>query len=349
MGTQEHRGAERRPVRIVAHHEEDPMTGNVAWLFPGQGSQAVGMARSLSESWTAAREVLVLAEATYAGPLMRIMFDGPAEALQATVTTQPAIVGASLAALAAVREAWQGRHGSDLPDPALVAGHSVGEFSALAASGATDFATALRLTCERARLMQWAAEGNPGTMAAVLGLDVDRVDEVCAEARATIPGSYVTVANHNSSAPSQVVIAGDQAGVDLATEKCKAAGARRVVPLVVGGAFHSPAMAPAREGLARAVSMAVVGEARVPLVANVTGRAIRRQREVRDELSEQVTSRVRWAESMATLASAGCVRFIEFGAGAVLSGLVQRAVPGAQVIQVGDAEGVARAVEWLEQ
>lgn len=248
-----------------------------------------------------------------------------------------------------MREAWQGRHGSDLPDPALVAGHSVGEFSALAASGATDFATALRLTCERARLMQWAAEGNPGTMAAVLGLDVDRVDEVCAEARATIPRSYVTVANHNSSAPSQVVIAGDQAGVDLATEKCKAAGARRIVPLVVGGAFHSPAMAPAREGLARALAMAVVGEARVPLVANVTGRAIRRQREVRAELSEQVTSRVRWAELMATLASAGCVRFVEFGAGAVLSGLVQRAVPGAQVIQVGDAEGVARAVEWLEQ
>lgn len=325
------------------------MTGTVAWLFPGQGSQAVGMARSLAESSTSARDVLVVAEATYAGPLTAVMFDGPAEALQATVTTQPAIVSASLAALAALREAWHARHGGDLPDPALIAGHSVGEFSAVAASGATDVATALRLTCERARLMQWAGETIPGTMAAVLGLDVDRVDEACAEVRGVVAGSYVTVANHNAISPAQVVIAGDPAGIEAASERCKAAGARRVVPLAVGGAFHSPAMAPAREGLARAVAMAVVGEARVPIVANVTGQAIRRQRELRTELSEQVTSRVRWADSMATLAAAGCTRFIEFGAGAVLSGLVQRAIPGAEAIQVGDAEGVARAVEWLSQ
>jgi [acyl-carrier-protein] S-malonyltransferase len=197
--------------------------------------------------------------------------------------------------------------------------------------------------------MQWAGETIPGTMAAVLGLDVDRVDEACAEVRGVVAGSYVTVANHNAISPAQVVIAGDPAGIEAASERCKAAGARRVVPLAVGGAFHSPAMAPAREGLARAVAMAVVGEARVPIVANVTGQAIRRQRELRTELSEQVTSRVRWADSMATLAAAGCTRFIEFGAGAVLSGLVQRAIPGAEAIQVGDAEGVARAVEWLTQ
>lgn len=325
------------------------MTGLVAWLFPGQGSQVVGMGRSLADGSTAAREVLVLAEATYAGPLMSIMFDGPSEALQSTVTTQPAIVSASLAALAALREAWYARHGSDLPDPVLVAGHSVGEFSAVAASGATDAATALRLTCERARLMQWAGETIPGTMAAVLGLDVDRVEASCEQARAVVAGSYVTVANHNAVSPAQVVIAGDAAGIDDASERCKAAGARRVVPLAVGGAFHSPAMAPAREGLARAVATAVVGDARVPIVANVTGVAIRRHREIRAELSEQVTSRVRWADSMATLAAAGCTRFIEFGAGAVLSGLVQRAIPGAEAIQIGDTEGVARAVEWLTE
>lgn len=323
------------------------MAGTVAWLFPGQGSQVVGMARSLSDTWTSAREVLVVAEAIFAGPLTSIMFDGPADLLQATVNTQPAIVSASLAALAALREAWQTRHGSALPDPLLVAGHSVGEFSALAASGATDVATALRLTCERARLMQWAGETKPGTMAAVLGLDVALVDVACAEARALVEDSYVTVANHNSAEPAQVVIAGDAPGIELASEKCKASGARRVVPLVVGGAFHSPAMEPAREGLARAVAMSGIGEARVPIVANVSGRAIRRQREIREELSEQVTSRVRWADTMATLAVAGCTRFIEFGSGAVLSGMVQRAVPGAESIQVGDAEGVARAVDWL--
>jgi [acyl-carrier-protein] S-malonyltransferase len=325
------------------------MTGTVAWLFPGQGSQAVGMARSLSESWTSAREVLAVAEAMYAGPLTSIMFDGPAEELQATATTQPAIVSTSIAALAALREAWQARHGNELPDPHLVAGHSVGEFSAIAASGATDVATALRLTCERARLMQWAAETIPGTMVAVIGLEVDRVDEACSEARAAVTGSYVTVANHNLTSPAQVVIAGDRAGIAVASEKCTALGARRIAPLPVGGAFHSPAMAPAQEGLARAVAMAVVGEARVGIVANVTGRTIRRQREIRAELSEQVTSRVRWADSMATLAAAGCTRFIEFGEGAVLSGLVQRAIPGSEAIQVGDAAGVARAVDWLSQ
>jgi [acyl-carrier-protein] S-malonyltransferase len=297
----------------------------------------------------AAHEVLVLAEATYAGPLMAVMFDGPAEVLQATVTTQPAIVGASLAAVAALREAWQSKFGSELPDPVLVAGHSVGEFSALAASGATDVATALRLTCERARLMQWAAEMTPGTMAAVLGLDVDRVAQACAEAQVVVDGSYVTVANHNAVSPAQVVIAGDPTGVEVASERCRAAGARRVVALSVGGAFHSPAMGPAQEGLARAVSMAAIGSARVPIVANVTARVIRRQREIRTELSEQMTSRVRWADTMVTIAGAGCTRFIEFGAGAVLSALVQRAIPGAEAIQVVDADGIERAVEWLSR
>jgi [acyl-carrier-protein] S-malonyltransferase len=197
--------------------------------------------------------------------------------------------------------------------------------------------------------MQWAGEMTPGTMVAVLGLDVDTVDEACAEARRTIEGSFVTVANDNSTSPAQVVIAGDPAGIAFVSEKCTGAGARRVVPLVVGGAFHSQAMAPAQEGLARAVAMAVIGEARVPIVANVTARPIRRQREIRAELSEQVTSRVRWADTMATLGASGCTRFVEFGAGAVLSGLVQRAIPGAQAIQVADAEGVGRAVDWLSK
>ncbi len=323
------------------------MGGSVAWLFPGQGSQAVGMARSLAEASAAAREVLAVAEATYAGPLTTIMFDGPPEALQATVTAQPAIVGASLAALAALREAWTARSGDALPDPAAVAGHSVGEFAALVASGATDIATGLALTCERARLMQWAADTNPGGMVAVLGLEIDQVEASCTAAREAVAGSFVTVANHNAITPSQVVIAGDAPGLAEASARCKAAGARRCVPLAVGGAFHSPAMAPAREGLARAVAMAPIGPARTPLVANVTARSLFTPRELRAELAEQVTSRVRWAETMATLANAGCTRFVEFGSGAVLSGLVQRAIPGAETIQVGDAEGVARAVEWL--
>lgn len=321
----------------------------VVWIFPGQGSQAVGMGSSLFDTSTAARDVLVLANVAWGGDLGAILRDGPADILARTDVTQPGIVAVSLAAVAALREAWAEGDGGDLPRPHFVAGHSVGEYAAVVASGATDVATGIGLVCERARLMQWAAGMNPGGMVAVLGLGRDVVEEACRAAREAIPDSYVTVANHNSHAPAQVVIAGDQAGLDQASAMCRDRGARRCVPLPVGGAFHSPAMAPAREGLARAIAQAPIGIPLVPVVSNISAGRLGSAREIRVELAEQVTSQVRWAETMDAFATAGCSRFIEFGSGAVLSGLIQRAIPGADVIQVGDAEGVARAVAWLRE
>ncbi len=323
------------------------MSAATAWLFPGQGSQAVGMGHSLYRDSAAARDVFVVADAVWGGSLTGAMFDGPAEGLQATVVTQPAIVSVSLAALAAVREAWEARQGTPLPEPSFVAGHSVGEFAAVVASGATDVATGLRLVCERARLMQWAAETNPGSMVAVLGLARDLVEESCLSAREAVTGSYVSVANDNAHTPAQIVIAGDLAGLEAASAECRARGARRCVPLTVGGAFHSAAMAPAQEGLARAISMAPFGDPRVPVIANVTATALRRAREIRTELATQVVSPVRWADTVALLAEAGCRRFVEFGHGTVLGNLVQRAIPDAAVQSVGDADGVARVAEWL--
>ncbi|NDF96413.1 MAG: [acyl-carrier-protein] S-malonyltransferase [Proteobacteria bacterium] len=326
---------------------EEKMSAAMAWLFPGQGSQAVGMGQSLHRDSSAARDVFLIADAVWGGSLTGSMFDGPPEALQATVVTQPAIVSVSLAALAAVREAWEARHGIPLPEPSFVAGHSVGEFAAVVASGATDVATGLRLVCERARLMQWAADTNPGSMVAVLGLGRDGVEAACASARETVPGSYVSVANDNAHSPAQIVIAGDLPGLEAASAACRERGARRCVPLTVGGAFHSAAMAPAQEGLARAIAMAPFGDPRVPVIANVTAIPLRRARDIRAELAGQVVSPVRWADTVTLLAESGCRRFVEFGQGTVLGNLVQRAIPDAEVHSVGDTDGVGRVVEWL--
>lgn len=342
------RGAERRLFLLPERREvEDEMSAATAWLFPGQGSQAVGMGQSLHRVSSAARDVFMIADAVWGGSLAGAMFNGPAEVLQATVVTQPAIVTASLAAIAAVREEWEARHGIPLPEPSFVAGHSVGEFAAVVASGATDVATGLRLVCERARLMQWAAETNPGSMIAVLGLARDEVEAACALARETVAGSYVSVANDNAHVPAQIVIAGDLPGLEVASAECRERGARRCVPLTVGGAFHSAAMAPAQEGLARAIAMAPFGDPRVPVIANVTALPLRRARDVRAELASQVVSPVRWAETVTFLAEAGCRRFVEFGQGTVLGNLVQRAIPDAEVHSVGDADGVGRVVDWL--
>ncbi|MGH2354306.1 MAG: ACP S-malonyltransferase [Chloroflexota bacterium] len=317
----------------------------VAWLFPGQGTQAVGMGRDLYASSAAARRVLDLADQTLEIGLTRLMFEGPAGDLQLTVNAQPAILAVSLAALAAFREAWQEAGTAPLAGPAFVAGHSVGEYAALVASGAADEATGLRLVRQRARLMHEAGQQRPGGMMAVLGLDREAVDAACGRARQQVRGSYVAVANHNAA--TQVTIAGDADGLAVASTLCREAGARRCVPLPVSAAFHTEAMAPAAGPLAEAVAKAAIGKADVPLVANVDARVLVSAGDLRRELAEQVARPVLWADSLSHMVDAGTTVFLEFGAGQVLTTLIQRLPGGLEAMAVGDAAAARAAVPWL--
>jgi [acyl-carrier-protein] S-malonyltransferase len=305
------------------------------------------MGRDLYDSSPAARAVIDLADETLGFSLSRLLFEGPADALQSTINTQPAVVAVSLAALAAFRETWVSVQGEPLPRPACVAGHSVGEYAALVASGAASAATGLRLVRERARLMQEAGERQPGGMVAILGLERNAVEAACRAARRDVPGSYVTVANHN--APTQVIIAGDGPGLEAAQRHCRDAGARRTIPLSVSAAFHSDAMQPAAAPLAMAIAGAGIGSASVPLVGNVDARFLTGADELRRELSEQVAQPVLWADSLQRMIEAGVTVFLEFGAGQVLTGLVQRLEGDLQAMAVGDASTVQAAVPWLAE
>ena len=303
------------------------------------------MGQDLYQGSRAARAVLDLADRALGVPLTRLMFDGPAGELLSTVNAQPAIVATSLAALAALREQWSEAGRGELPAPAFVAGHSVGEYAALVACGAASAETGLRLVRARAEAMHAAGQARPGSMTAVLGLGREAVEEACRQARADVPGSYVSIANHN--AETQVVIAGDKEGLEAAAKRCLEAGARRCMPLAVSAAFHSDAMSGAAPPLERAVAHAEIADARVPLVANVTAAPIRGAAELRRELVEQLARPVLWVDSVVRLCAEGVHGFVELGAGKVLTNLVQRLEPAPAAISVGDVEGARAAAEWL--
>ena len=336
------------------------MTQPVAFIFPGQGSQAVGMGADIYRASPAARVIFDTADAALGFALSRLCFEGPEDALRETVNTQPALVTTSLALLAALQEAAGAPPAADGADPALraplaptwVVGHSIGEYAALAAAGALDVAEAIRLARARGRLMHEEGLAIPSGMAAVLGLDAPTLERVCAEAtertRATLtpeeaaahPGAgRVVLANDN--APGQIVISGERRALELAMELAKAAGARRVVPLAVSGAFHSPVMAPAAEGLARVVDAAPIADAAIPVVSNITATPLSAADDIRRELPTQVVSPVQWTRSVEWLVAHGVTLFVEIGAGQVLSGLVKRIAREATTLSVSTAADVA--------
>jgi [acyl-carrier-protein] S-malonyltransferase len=303
----------------------------IAWLFPGQGSQEVGMGRDLAEAYPAVRRLYNEADAILGFSLSSLCFEGPKEELDDTINTQPALFVTSLAVLAALQAE------SKASAPALVAGHSLGELTALAAAGAMDFADGLRLVRERGRLMKLAGEQNPGSMAAVLKMDDADVERACKEATEQT-GKDVTVANYNS--PGQVVISGDGEALARAVELLKERGGRRIIPLAVSIAAHSPLMATVVAEYRAAVEATPFRLPEIPVVANISARPLLSADEIRDELAGQLTWPVRWTASVQWMIEQGVTCFVEIGPKDVLSKLVGRIDENVEAVSVGDVNTV---------
>jgi [acyl-carrier-protein] S-malonyltransferase len=326
------------------------MSNKIAFLFPGQGSQAVGMGRDLAERFPAAAETFAEADAALGFPLSKLCFEGPEEALRLTENTQPAIMTVSVAAarVLAVHGAQQGIA------PALAAGHSLGEWSAHVIAGTLSFADAVRAVKARGAAMQKAVPAGEGAMAAVLQLDPAQVAEACEEA-ARETGLVVQAANLNS--PGQTVISGAAAAVEKAAALCKAKGARRTVMLPVSAPFHCALMQPAQEEVARVLAGLTLHDPRIPVAANVTGSLVTTANAARDALIRQVTGAVRWVECVQSLEGrslsvegqgAGADVFIEVGPGKVLCGLLKQIDPGLNSLNVEDAASLEKTLAELK-
>jgi [acyl-carrier-protein] S-malonyltransferase len=306
---------------------------SIALVFPGQGSQAVGMGRALAENFPAARQAFDEIDAALGEKLTTVMWQGPAETLTLTENAQPALLAVSVAALRVL----ESEAGFDVErEAAYVAGHSLGEYSALAAAGSLHPADAARLVRIRGRAMQQAVPVGVGAMAALLGLEFDAAAAIAAEAA---QGQVCQAANDNGG--GQVVVSGDRAAVERAVELAKARGARRAMMLTVSAPFHCALMQPAADAMAQALASTQVRAPKVPVVANVLARPVSDSNEIVRSLVAQVTGTVRWRESVAFMAQAGVKGFYEVGAGKVLSGLVKRIADGATGIAVGTPEDIA--------
>ncbi len=311
-----------------------------AFIFPGQGSQSVGMGRDLAAAFAPAREVLQEVDDTLRHKLSKLMFEGPAEELTLTENAQPALMAVSLAVLRVLEH--EGRF--LLPQRAvLVAGHSLGEYSALAAAGSFGIAQAARLLRLRGQAMQAATPPGVGAMAALLGADLALAREICALAAAA--GEIVEPANDNGG--GQVVISGDKAAVERAVELARSKGVKRAMLLPVSAPFHCALMRPAAEAMEQALHAEVIATPSVPLIANVTAAKATEAADIRDLLVRQVTGTVRWAESVRTMTSMGVDSFIELGAGKVLAGLVRRIAPDAAAASAGTPAEIETILKTL--
>ncbi len=301
---------------------------STAFIFPGQGAQAVGMGSDAWQGSPAARAVFDEADSVLGVPLSRLILEGPAEELVRSHNAQPAILCVSIAMLRAAEE----RLGTALPRPAFTAGHSVGEYAALVAAGSLSLSEALRLVRARGELMQAACEATPSGMAALIGLTLEPARQAC-------EGTGAEVANVNSA--EQIVLGGPNDALERALANAKEAGARRAIPLEVAGAFHTEVMRPAQEAMVEVLAQADLNPADVPVVANTTALPVGSVDEVRAELASQLCGCVYWQQSVELMAAHGVDRFIEFGPGKVLTGLARRIAPDAAALAVPGLDAVS--------
>ncbi len=299
----------------------------VAYVFPGQGAQFVGMGKDLYNGFDSAKAVFKQADEVLAFSLSRLCFDGPEDELRQTINAQPAVVTISLAILSAVRDLSD----NGVPAPSFVAGHSLGEYTALAAAGVIDFATTISLARERGRLMHQAGLRKPGGMVAIIGLDQTVLGEICAQ-------TDTRMANINC--PGQTVISGAKDNLAKAVALAQARGANRTVPLMVSGAFHTSLMQPAADGLSRVIAGIPFAKPLIPLIANTTAQEAATAQQVKDELLRQLCHGVQWQRSVEYMIDRGATTFVEVGPGKVLSGLIKRINKGVNTINIGDAEAV---------
>jgi [acyl-carrier-protein] S-malonyltransferase len=302
----------------------------LAFVCPGQGSQAVGMGQALAADSPAAAAAFAAADHALGTPLSELAWGGPAERLDLTENAQPAILAASMAILAALRERWAAE-GLTAPVPAFIAGHSMGQYSALVAAGALGLEDGVRLVRERGRLMQASGQGRDGAMAALIGLDDERLPELVAEA--SRQGVFV-VANRN--APGQVVVSGERRAVEAGADLARTLGAKRAIVLPVSVAAHSPLMAEAADGMRAALADVTFHDPAVPLLANANARPITTAEAARTELIEHLTAGVDWVRAVEKMVAAGVATFVEIGPGRVLTGLIKRIAPDVEVIPADD-------------
>jgi [acyl-carrier-protein] S-malonyltransferase len=308
----------------------------VAWLFPGQGAQEVGMGKALAETSNAARDVFARADAALGAPISKLCFEGPMEELTLTANTQPALVATSSALVAALRERFP-----DLAPPSFAAGHSLGEYSALVAAGAIDLESAVRLCRLRGQAMQEAVPPGEGAMAAIMGMDEAAVTQLCADAA---QGDVLSPANFNS--PGQIVIAGHARAVERAKELANARGGK-LTPLKVSAPFHCALMRPAADRMAPELARTLVLPPAFPVVANVDAAPNADPARVRELLTRQIAGPVQWVKIIERIAAEGVTKALEIGPGKVLAGLVKRIDKRVAVLNVSDAAGLEKVPAFL--
>ncbi len=304
-----------------------------AYIFPGQGSQAVGMGLQLYTKYQSARDVFDEADRTLGFQLSRLCFEGPEDLLTQTINVQPAVLTVSIACLRAAEEII----GGNFPHPDIVAGHSLGEYTALVVAGVLSLSEAVRIVRERGRLMNEAGNANPGGMFAVLGLDEDSIRDICDSTDTEIS---------NINCPGQIVVSGAEDGLREFKKLAEAKGARRLIRLKVSGAFHSWLMQPAAEGLRKAIPEYSFNNPVVPVVANVIAEPVIDAGAIKGELGDQITNCVRWQQSVENMIAGGVTWFVEIGHGQVLADLIKRINPDVSVLNIGDVDIEKQVEHW---